>query len=85
MSEDAYDSVGAVAVTPGTHSCRKCRGHEPRDAVLPLATAENRVDAARSSAEATWGFTRDPSWGIDPPGARVVFTTLDHPFYELAG
>jgi hypothetical protein len=85
MSEDAYDSVGAVAVTPSTHSCRRCRGHEPRDAVLPLVIAGNRVEAARSSTEATWSLTRDPSWGIGTPGARIVCTTLDHPFYELAG
>jgi hypothetical protein len=27
MSEDAYDSVGAVAVPPGTQSCRRYRSH----------------------------------------------------------
>jgi hypothetical protein len=85
MSEDVDDSVGAVAVAPGTHAWRRYRGHELRDAALPVAMVENRVAAGRSSAEATWWFTPDPSWDIDTRGARIVFTTLDHPFYEWAG
>jgi hypothetical protein len=85
MSEDVDDFVGAVAVAPGTHAWWRYRGHEPRDAVPPVAMAGNCAAAARSSAEATWRFTRDPPWDTDTRGARIVFTTLDHPFYEWAG